>query len=43
MQRDKKSRGGMLRFIVLDDVARPTVLAGPEPSLLFAAYQEIGS
>jgi 3-dehydroquinate synthase len=43
MQRDKKSRGGMLRFIVLDDIARPTVLAGPEPSLLFAAYQEIGS
>lgn len=42
MQRDKKSRGGMLRFIVLDDVARPTVLAGPDQSLLFAAYQEIG-
>jgi len=43
MQRDKKTRGSMLRFIVLDDIARPTVLAGPEPSLLFAAYQEIGS
>jgi 3-dehydroquinate synthase len=43
MQRDKKSRGGMLRFIVLDDVARPTVLAGPDQSLLFAAYQEIGA
>lgn len=43
MQRDKKARGGMLRFIVLDDVAKPTVLAGPEPTLLFAAYQEIGS
>jgi 3-dehydroquinate synthase len=42
MQRDKKTRGGMLRFIVLDDVAKPTVLAGPDPSLLFAAYQEIG-
>src|SRR5690606_20874513 len=23
MQRDKKSRGGMLRFIVLDEIARP--------------------
>ncbi|RFA21310.1 3-dehydroquinate synthase [Subtercola boreus] len=43
MQRDKKARGSMLRFIVLDDVAKPTVLQGPETSLLFAAYQEIGS
>jgi 3-dehydroquinate synthase len=43
MQRDKKTRGSMLRFIVLDDVARPTVLQAPEPSLMFAAYQEIGS
>ena len=42
MQRDKKTRGGMLRFIVLDDVARPVVLAGPDLSLLYAAYQEIG-
>ncbi|MCU1582463.1 MAG: 3-dehydroquinate synthase [Microbacteriaceae bacterium] len=42
MQRDKKSRGSLLRFIVLDDIARPTVLAGPDQSLLFAAYQEIG-
>jgi 3-dehydroquinate synthase len=33
----------MLRFIVLDDLAKPTVLAGPETSLLFTAYQEIGS
>lgn len=43
MQRDKKTRGSMLRFIVLDDIARPTVLTAPEPSLLFAAYQEIAS
>ncbi|PWC08004.1 3-dehydroquinate synthase [Mycetocola zhujimingii] len=43
MQRDKKARAGMLRFIVLDDIAKPTVLAGPETALLFAAYQEIGS
>jgi 3-dehydroquinate synthase len=42
MQRDKKTRGGMLRFIVLDDIARPVVLAAPDLSLLFAAYQEIG-
>lgn len=43
MQRDKKARAGMLRFIVLDDLAKPTVLAGPETSLLFAAYQEVGA
>ncbi|CAD5998470.1 3-dehydroquinate synthase [Agreia sp. COWG] len=43
MQRDKKARAGMLRFIVLDDLAKPSVLAGPETALLFAAYQEIGS
>ncbi|MCU1635757.1 MAG: 3-dehydroquinate synthase [Cryobacterium sp.] len=43
MQRDKKTRSGMLRFIVLDDIGKPTVLEGPDTSLLFAAYQEIGS
>jgi 3-dehydroquinate synthase len=42
MKRDKKTRGDLLRFIVLDDIGRPTVLAGPDQSLLFAAYQEIG-
>jgi len=41
MQRDKKTRAGMLRFIVLDDIARPTVLQAPDESLLFAAYQEL--
>ena len=41
MQRDKKTRGGMLRFIVLDDIGRPTTLNGPEEQLLFAAYQEV--
>ncbi len=41
MQRDKKSRGGMLRFVVLDEIAKPTILHAPDESLLFAAYQEI--
>lgn len=41
MQRDKKARGGMLRFIVLDDIAKPTVLQAPDESLMFAAYQEV--
>ncbi len=43
MQRDKKARGGMLRFIVLDGLGRPSVLAGPDESLLFAAYQELAT
>ena len=43
MQRDKKTRGAMLRFIVLDDIAKPTVLQAPDESLLFAAYQEVGA
>lgn len=43
MQRDKKARGGILRFIVLDDLAKPTVMQAPDPSLMFAAYQEIAS
>ncbi|MBN9214275.1 MAG: 3-dehydroquinate synthase [Microbacterium sp. SCN 70-200] len=43
MQRDKKTRGAMLRFIVLDDIAKPTVLQAPDESLLFAAYQEIAA
>jgi len=41
MQRDKKARAGMLRFIVLDDLARPSVMQAPDESLLFAAYQEV--
>ena len=42
MQRDKKARAGMLRFIVLDDLAKPSTLEGPDESMLFLAYQEIG-
>lgn len=41
MQRDKKARAGMLRFICLDDIARPVVVEGPDDALLFAAYQEV--
>ncbi len=41
MRRDKKARGALMRFIVLDDIGRPTVLQGPDESLLFSAYQEI--
>ncbi len=41
MQRDKKSRAGTLRFVVLDDVAKPTIMTAPAADLLFAAFQEI--
>ena len=41
MQRDKKSRAGTLRFVVLDDLAKPTIMAAPTPEMLFAAFQEI--
>ncbi|UOQ60814.1 3-dehydroquinate synthase [Leucobacter rhizosphaerae] len=43
MQRDKKARAGMLRFIVLDDIAKPRVLAGVDDSMLQFAYQEIAN
>lgn len=41
MRRDKKTRGDLLRFVVLTDVGRPTRLEGPDPSLLLAAYGEL--
>jgi len=41
MQTDKKNRAGMLRFVVLDGLAKPGRLEGPAPSLLVAAYGAI--
>lgn len=41
MAGDKKARAGVLRFVVLDGLAKPGRLAGPDPSLLAAAYAEI--
>ncbi|MFV2142995.1 3-dehydroquinate synthase [Isoptericola sp. G70] len=41
MRRDKKARGDLLRFVVLDDVGRPVRLEGPDPTVLAAAYAEI--
>lgn len=41
MRRDKKARGALLRFIVLDDLAKPRVLEGPDESMLFTAYQSL--
>jgi len=41
MRSDKKARGDLLRFVVLDGIARPGILQGPDPSLLVAAYEEV--
>jgi len=41
MRRDKKSRGDLLRFVVLDSLGHPSRLEGPDGSLLVAAYGEI--
>ena len=41
MRRDKKARGAALRFVLLDDIGRPSVTAVADESLLFAAYGEI--
>jgi len=42
MRRDKKTRGDLLRFVVLDGIGRPSRLEGPDPLLLAAAYAEVG-
>lgn len=38
MRVDKKARGAMLRFVVLDGLASPGVLSDPAPELLEQAY-----
>jgi len=41
MRRDKKTRGDLLRFVVLADLGRPVRLEGPPEELLQAAYAAI--
>lgn len=41
MQLDKKTRGNLLRFVILEGLARPTRLEGPDPALLMSAFGEI--
>ncbi|MGQ4506637.1 3-dehydroquinate synthase [Dermabacteraceae bacterium P13103] len=38
MGRDKKARGNTLRFVVLDAIAKPSRLVGPDEATLHAAY-----
>lgn len=41
MQLDKKARGALLRFVVLEDLGRPVSWEGPDPALLAAAYAAV--
>ena len=41
MRRDKKSRGALLRFVVLDALADPGRLEGPDESMLQEAYDRV--
>ena len=41
MRVDKKARGAVLRFVVLDAIGRPGRLEGPDDDLLAAAYDRL--
>ena len=41
MRVDKKARGAQLRFVVLDGIGRPGILADPPEELLRAAYEHL--
>ncbi len=41
MRRDKKSRGDLLRFVILHGIGNPQRLEGPDPTLLAAAYDAV--
>lgn len=41
MRIDKKSRGDLMRFVVIEGVGRPVVLEGPSPELLEQAFAAV--
>ena len=43
MRVDKKSRGDRLRFVVLDGLARPSIMDGPTDEQLARAYQAVAT
>jgi 3-dehydroquinate synthase len=43
MRVDKKARGSVLRFVVLDGIAKPGVLADPNPAWLLDAYERVSA
>ncbi len=43
MRMDKKTRGDRLRFVVLDGLAHPTILAGPDEGVLRDAFAALAA
>jgi 3-dehydroquinate synthase len=43
MRVDKKARGNRIRFILLDGLARPVAVDGPDSAVLSAAYSEVST
>ncbi len=43
MRVDKKARGAVLRFVVLDALGHPTILAGPDEDVLRTSYDALSS
>jgi 3-dehydroquinate synthase len=41
MRVDKKARGSQIRFVVLEGLARPAVLSGPDEAVMRAAYDHL--
>ena len=41
MRRDKKTRGDLLRFVVLEDIGCPVRVEGPDPEWLEQAYRQV--
>jgi 3-dehydroquinate synthase len=41
MSVDKKTRGSLLRFVVLNGIGNPGIWAGPDPTFLAAAYDAV--
>ncbi|MGC0250766.1 3-dehydroquinate synthase [Pseudactinotalea sp. Z1748] len=43
MRRDKKARGGVLRFVILEGTGAPVRLQGPDEEELVAAFESVSS
>ena len=41
MKIDKKARGDVLRFVILDEIGKPAIWEDPDPALLFSAYSNL--
>lgn len=41
MQRDKKARSGVLRFVVLERIGKPAILQAPTQETLYATFQTV--